>query len=162
MIPRRTQGRPWLEVVMTVRAQFDEQRWRMAVLDELPGWRDFCVAWASCAFLREFGMPHLSPNGLTTDDDLLAWAWDVVDPKVGDAQMVCCSRCKLDDLSVVSCFDVLQGAGLIYPDGSVSQRVLERISRELLMAETGQMLALSKANEEIKAIQARQAKKVKP
>lgn len=137
----------------------------MAVLDEVPGWRDFCVTWASCAFLREFGMPHLSPPELTQADDLLAWAWDIVDAKVGDAIAVCCSRCKLDDLSVVSCFDILQGAGLIFPDGSVSQRVLERISRELILVETGQMLSLSRANEQIKAIQARAAaavKKAKP
>jgi hypothetical protein len=147
---------------MSIRSQADDQRWRLAALDEIEGWRDFCIAWSSCAFLREYGMPHLSPMTMTDNDDLLAWAWDIVDSKVGDAIAVCCSRCRLDDLSVVAGFDALQGASLIYPDGSVSQRVLERISRDMLVTETQQMLFLSKANEEIRAIQARANRKAKP
>ena len=141
--PRPPSSRPWLEVVVSVQSRFDEQRWRMGVLANLHGWREFSIAWASCAFLREYGMPHSAPPDLTQDDDLLAWAWDIVNAKVHDALQVCAERSSLDEISIATIFGIMQGSGLIYPTGEVSRRVLDRIARELAMVEASEGAAIA-------------------
>lgn len=149
--------RPWLLAIQEVRTRFDEQRWRLAALDSTDGWRDFAIAWQGAAgLLREYGAPHVCPNDLKLDDDVLAWAWDVVEPRVSEAIEVSSSRSRLDELTMLGCFESLQGSGLIYPDGTVAKRVLTRIEREIMTREAAESLALSHANEELLALQAKQ------
>lgn len=154
--------RTWLQVVQEVRTRFDEQRWRLAALESTEGWRDFAIAWQGAAgLLRDCGAPHVCPADLRLDDDVLAWAWDVVSPRVSEAIEVSASRSRLDELTVLACFESLQGAGLIFPDGIVAKRVVARIEREVMAREAAESLALSHANEELLALQAKQQARLK-
>lgn len=149
--------KPWLLAIQEVRTRFDDQRWRLAALDSTDGWRDFAVAWTgSAGLLREYGAPHMLPKGLRVDDEVMAWAWDVVMPRVSEAIEVAASRSRLDELTTLACFESLQAAGLVYPDGEVSRRVMDRITREVMAREAAESLALSHANEELLALQAKQ------
>lgn len=153
-IVRPGSPRPWLLVVQNIRARYDDQRWRLAALDSTEGWRDFAVAWSGAAtLLREYGIANVCPNDLVIDDDVMAWAWDVVGPRVSEAIEVCASRSRLDELSTLAVFEALQSAGLIYPDGEVSRRVMDRLSRDVMLREAAESLALSRTNEELIKLQ---------
>ncbi len=138
-------SRPWIEVVVGLRSRYEAHRWRAACISDLYGWREFVVAWASCApTLQSFGLSHLAPDSAKDDESLLAWSWAVVDDVIPGVLRACAARSPVDELSTATCFSIMQGGGLIFPDGGVSGRVLDRVSRELAVVEVAEAVAIVK------------------
>lgn len=132
MAAKPSSGRPWIEVVTTIRGVAERERWRLASVRSLTGWREVAVCWKSVGQdLVALGQPHRCPlSRNASHEELLAWAWEVVEPAVDASIRVMDDRLSLPAAMLISIFEALRGASLLFPDGSVHQGLMERIERD--------------------------------
>lgn len=130
--------RPWLEVVVTLRAHAEAERWRTAVLATTPGWQEFAILWRTAApGLQQFGVGRVLPPFVRGFDDELVWAWEAVDHVTDPLLAVLDERCSLPSGALLGVFDALRVAALIFPDGSVARSVLARMEHQEVASDAG-------------------------
>jgi hypothetical protein len=152
---------PWLAIVSQLKTTAESERWRLAVLNHLPYWDAFTVTWQSVASaLQPYGLQENCPVALTHFDDQLAWAWDVVDPIVDGVLYVIDQRLRhIPSGAIANIFETMQSAALVFPDGQINNRVLERIDAMEALTTLETFAQVDEARVRIK--DARQALKTK-
>lgn len=136
-------------MVQRVRAVADGEPDRLAVLSGLETvWRPFLSAWlTSASFLAKCGTGSLPEEVYrrNTLDQNLAWAWEEVDPYIDATLHTVDVRCSLSSAVTYQAFEVLRGAALILPDGSVLPIMRER-SKQHAQADASTLVAKSVTN----------------
>jgi hypothetical protein len=125
----KPQTTPWLAIVSQLKATAEAERWRLSMLNHLPFWDTFTVTWQSVATsLQPYGLKESCPANITQFDDQLAWAWDVVDPIVDGVLYVIDQRLRhVPSGAIANVFEAMQSSALVFPDGQVNGRVIERM-----------------------------------
>lgn len=121
----------WQETVDWVRAQAEQERWRLVALNQLQNWKEFVVAWAGAAPpLKAIFQGEVCPPQFVTFDDRLAWSWDTADEAIDGVLLVIDERSTMGNHDIVQHFNTLRGASLIFADGSMHKNVSDRLERE--------------------------------
>lgn len=145
----------WLSAVQLLKDACRDDRWRMAALKHMEFWREFVVAWDGAALgLRTLGGGHVCPPSVLDFENRLAWAWEVVDEGVDAVLLMVDDRTAMCTHDVAGHFQTLQGAGLIFPDGTVHQQLKDRMNREQILHDAGISAAMHQANSVIAKRQA--------
>lgn len=120
----------WAATVTEMRARAERERWRLAAVARLAGWREFVVAWRTAAASPPAALRNRPrPHGPVEFDDLLAWTWAEGSAWADAALAAVDARVPYGTVQTLSVFVGLRGAALIFPDGEVLGPLLERITR---------------------------------
>ena len=133
---REQEKLPWLGAVERVKLAGDAQRWRLACLRTETRWREFVVAWESCANeLRIAGADNVVSIAGKSEDMILAECWRLVEDEASAALILVDERTEIATADLPRMYEKLRGSKIIYPDGSVHALALDRITREQEMAD---------------------------
>lgn len=136
------ESRPWLEVVEMVRRKTENDKYRLQILGGLEGWYEFASAWSASAvpiLRREYPLESRY-TGLQAYDVMNHWAWQQIEETGAvDASLEFVNDiAPLSSLQVITCFDAMRAAMLVYPDGSINPYAMQRVT-DAVQAENSRM-----------------------
>lgn len=119
----------WAATVSTLRVRAESERWRLAAVRGVRGWREFVVAWPQVSASVPDTVKSLRPPAYKDFDALLAWVWEAAEDWADAALAAVDARLPFGTFQTFGVYTSLRGAGLIYPDGSVIKPLLDRVDR---------------------------------